>query len=212
MNTKQRMFGSLLVISLATAPALGCSKDPDPVTGDQDVSSPDATAPDVTTTPDASTPDASAPDATTPDASAPDASAPDATTPDASADADVEIIGGDQPNPMLLPAAAGQGPQDGFTYGRNLNAGESYVDPVSGVQVYKVTDSTTPVENTGAYHAYSGGGPLMSQPWESDGKTFYSLQFYTNGTWHLVDFNETDGTFDNWRASPGNELQLAWTL
>src|SRR6267143_4463102 len=52
-------------------------------------------------------------------------------------------------DPLQLPAATtpGQTPDGVFTYGRSLAAGQTYVDPLSGVTVLKLTDSTHPISN-----------------------------------------------------------------
>jgi hypothetical protein len=120
-------------------------------------------------------------------------------------------------DPTLLPTATGQHPGAG-TYGRSLSAGQTYVDPVSGVLVLKLTDASTPVSNGGVYAGYSEGGPNISQPWVGgDGHTYYTVNL-TGGAAgigaSLVDIRYDTFTPSNWRVSPtiGRETAYAFSL
>lgn len=116
------------------------------------------------------------------------------------------------PNPLLLPVADGTDIGAG-TYGRTLEAGQSYTDPVTGVSVYKVTDSDYPVSNVRAYHDYAGQGPEISLPWTSGGHVFYTLQFATwTTTYWLIDFNYTNRAFSNLRAGPVRDHDLGFSF
>jgi hypothetical protein len=109
-----------------------------------------------------------------------------------------------------LPVADGQPRSSGFSYGRNLRAGESYSDPTTGVSVYKVTDANTPPGNSRAYHSYAAGGPFISLPWGAN-NAWYTLYFHprfvSNDAW-FVDFNIETGQFANYRQGP-SDLQGA---
>jgi hypothetical protein len=111
-------------------------------------------------------------------------------------------------DPTLLPAATGQQPAAG-TYGRSLAAGQTYVDPNSGVTVMRLTSNSVPTAGN-HYHGYAEGGPNISQPWIAGGKTFYTI-FLASG--HLVDLNYTDRTTGNWRTIPiDGETNVAFSL
>ena len=103
-------------------------------------------------------------------------------------------------DPTLLPAATGQHPVAG-TYGRSLAAGQTYVDPNTGVTVLKLTSSSVPAANSGMSHGYSEGGPNISQPWTgTDGETYYTAK--VDG-W-LVDVRYGTLTTSNWRRQNSN--------
>ena len=112
-------------------------------------------------------------------------------------------------DPTLLPRAAGQHPLSG-TYGRNLAAGQTYVDPNSGATVLKLTSASVPSSNSGMYHGYSEGGPNISQAWTgSDGQTYYTLKV---GGW-LVDVRYSTFTPVNWRrVNYDGEIGLAFSM
>ena len=112
-------------------------------------------------------------------------------------------------DPSQLPAGTGQHPGTG-TYGRSLAAGQTYVDPLTGVTVLKLTDAATPTANSGMYHGYSEGGPMISQPWTgSDGETYYTAVV---GGW-LVDIKYASLQLTNWRrVSYWGEIGFAFSL
>ena len=112
-------------------------------------------------------------------------------------------------DPTLLPRATSQHPA-ASTYGRALSAGETYIDPNTGVTVLKVTDASTPTANAGMYHGYSEGGPTISQPWTgADGETYYTAAV---NDW-LVDIRYSTLTPVNWRpVQYWGEIGLAFSL
>jgi hypothetical protein len=113
------------------------------------------------------------------------------------------------PDPTLLPRATGQHPLAG-TYGRNLAAGQTYVDPNSGVTVLKLTSSSVPTANGSMYHGYSEGGPVISQPWTgTDGQVYYTAYI---GGW-LVDIRYATFTPTNYRrVDSDGEVGFAFSL
>ena len=106
--------------------------------------------------------------------------------------------------------ATGQRPLAG-TYGRNLAAGQTYTDPLTGVLVLKLTSSSVPNANGGVYHGYSEGGPFLSQPGVgTDGNTYYTA--YLASGW-LVDIRYDTFASSNWRTVPANgEINFAFSL
>jgi uncharacterized protein YjdB len=112
-------------------------------------------------------------------------------------------------DPTLLPRATSQHPAAG-TYGRNLAAGQTYIDPNTGVTVLKLTSASVPSNNGGMYHGYSEGGPNISQPWTgTDGQTYYTLKV---GNW-LVDLRYSTMTTLNWRqVDYDGEIGLAFSM
>ena len=112
-------------------------------------------------------------------------------------------------DPTLLPRAVGQHPI-AASYGRNLPAGRTYVDPNSDVLVLKLTDASVPVPNAGMYHGYSEGGPNISQPWTgADDEVYYTVKV---GMW-LVDIHYDTFTPLNWRrVDYWGEIGFAFSL
>lgn len=102
-------------------------------------------------------------------------------------------------------------------YGRSLSSGQTYLDPLTGVTVLKVTDSSNPTGNTGdgAGHGYASGGPRISQAWVADSVTYYTL-FVEDGpsgnSW-LVDLRYDTMALSNWRAfGTIGETGFAWSM
>jgi len=116
-------------------------------------------------------------------------------------------------DPTQLPIAARQAPPAG-TYGRNLTSGQTYIDPVSGMTVLKITDANTPAVNTRAYHDYSEGGPYISQPWlGTDGQTYYTLMMGAGPNRYLVDLRYDNLALSNWRPIDlDGDLSFAFSL
>jgi hypothetical protein len=105
------------------------------------------------------------------------------------------------PNPTGLPfASAKMAPAvSSMPAIAALAAGGSYVDPASGVKVYKVTDGTHPVTNSGMAVLYSTQGMQINGPW---GTNQYTIFFHNgNGQSYLVDY-QLGGTFTNYRTCP----------
>lgn len=116
-------------------------------------------------------------------------------------------------DPSQLPAATtpGQTPSGVSTYGRTLNAGQTYADPLSGVTVLKLTDSTHPAANAGMRHGYATSGPRISQPWTSAGKRWYTIAIDADE--YLVDVCWDDLTITNWRVfTQGSDTRVAFSL
>ena len=119
-------------------------------------------------------------------------------------------------DPTQLPEATSPGQTRSGTYGRSLSAGQTYVDPVSGVTVLKVTSSTVPISNSGVSHGYATSGPRCSQPWVDggDGHTKYTLCLDFIG--YFVDIDYEDFQAENFRdagaaAGPG-DAGMAFSL
>jgi uncharacterized protein YjdB len=112
-------------------------------------------------------------------------------------------------DPTQLPAANGARPVTG-SYGRNIAAGQTYVDPNTNVTVLKVTDASTPSANSGMDRGYSEGGPHISQPWTgTDGQTYYTLKVADR----LVDLRYGTLTLTNWRnVVARGEVDFAFSL
>jgi len=116
-------------------------------------------------------------------------------------------------DPTQLPIAARQPPPAG-TYGRNLTSGQTYIDPVAGTMVLKLTDANTPAVNTRAYHDYSEGGPYISQPWlGTDGQTYYTFMVGVGPNRYLVDLRYDNLALSNWRLIDlDGDLSFAFSL
>lgn len=102
-----------------------------------------------------------------------------------------------------LPVAVAQSPNTTAYNGFNVASrpsGYSYLDPTTGVRVWKVTDSTTPRSNSTMTHYYGPGPVMISREW--DGNKHTLLLFSTSGAHWLVDFQRGVG-FSNWRELTG---------
>lgn len=89
-----------------------------------------------------------------------------------------------------------------------LPAGGSYVDPASGVKVYKVTDATHPSANVGMAVQYSTQGLQISGPWGPNDDQ-YTIYFHNAvGSAFLVDY-KLGGTFSNYRSNPASDGAMA---
>src|SRR5207245_3706409 len=76
------------------------------------------------------------------------------------------------PDPTLLPVATtSQMPMTGAYNGLNvpgLAAGSYYLDPLTGVKVYKLTSSTFPTTGFSWVHDYAEGGDEVSLPYNGN--------------------------------------------
>jgi hypothetical protein len=125
-------------------------------------------------------------------------------------------------DPTLLPEATGQATP--FTT-PTVAGGESYLDPVSGVRIWRATSESYPcAENTGLRHHDYGDTNQISHEW---GDGYQTIFLRTCGVYYLVDFKRGVG-FTNWRpfapdSQPDADLgfvfsnnpatpQLAYTL
>ena len=114
-------------------------------------------------------------------------------------------------DPAQLAIAARQSPQWQSYTGRTLAAGGSYVDPVTGVRVWKLTSSSVPVANGGMMHMYSGGPAQISRRLSTG---IHTALFYVqaNGDFYLADITPGSGV-SNYRALTGlNDAYLAATF
>src|SRR5438046_1012384 len=80
-----------------------------------------------------------------------------------------------------------------------LAAGGWYLDPTTGVKIYKLTSGTFPTSSPNWGHDYSEGGDEVSLPY--NGNTRAVLVRQNGGAWWLVDFTPGGGV--------GNGRQLA---
>ncbi len=116
--------------------------------------------------------------------------------------------GGTATDPTLLPVASGQVPNLVAYLALNVPsqpAGFSYNDPVTGVKVWKVTSSTTPIANPHAGHDYADGPNEVSRGWGTNNNT-HTILFYAGtpgvgSPYYLVDFTRGVG-FSNYRQLP----------
>jgi len=83
-----------------------------------------------------------------------------------------------------------------------LAAGGWYLDPTTGVKIYKLTSGTFPTSSPNWGHDYSEGGDEVSLPY--NGNTRAVLVRQNGGAWWLVDFTPGGGV--------GNGRQLAGRL
>ncbi|HEY2943403.1 MAG TPA: hypothetical protein VGN09_13290, partial [Vicinamibacteria bacterium] len=117
------------------------------------------------------------------------------------------LLGADKalPDPTLLPVATTT--QVPLTTAYNalnvpsLPAGGSYLDPTSGVKIYKLTSSTFPTSGFKWGHAYSEGGDEVSLPHTGTTRTIHV--FTGDGSHRLIDFTPGVGV-SNPRLLTGN--------
>ncbi|TLY18844.1 MAG: hypothetical protein E6K68_10730 [Nitrospirae bacterium] len=111
---------------------------------------------------------------------------------------------GGQPDPTLLPVATTS--QVPLTTAYNalnvpaIAAGGSYLDPTTGVKVYKITSATFPTTSSGWWHDYAEGGDEVSLPYK--GTTRAVLVNSSSGYW-IADFTPGVGV-SNGRALTGS--------
>ncbi len=113
-------------------------------------------------------------------------------------------------DPTLLPLAAAQTAPNATP---SVAGGQSYLDPVSGVRVWRATSETYPcANNTGLrIHDY-GDTNQISHEW---GAGYQTILMRTCGEYHLVDFKRGVG-FSNWRkfangAHPDSDLSFVFS-
>lgn len=114
-------------------------------------------------------------------------------------------------NPLALPASNFQIPNWTAYPGRNLPAGQSYIDPSSGARVWKATDASTPFANSVGTHDYGTGANQISREWGQGKHTI--LVRLNSGDYRLVDFTRGQG-FTNWRglaAQPNMDLSFTFS-
>jgi hypothetical protein len=97
------------------------------------------------------------------------------------------------PNPTLLPVATtSQVPLTAQYNALNvpsLSAGGSYLDPTTGVKIYKLTSATYPAPNLNCGHDYAEGGAEVSRPYSGSTRAILAHQDGdTGGPYWLIDF------------------------
>ncbi|MBI2468899.1 MAG: hypothetical protein HYV62_13990 [Candidatus Rokubacteria bacterium] len=97
------------------------------------------------------------------------------------------------PDPTLLPVAATtQVPLTAAYDALNvlsLVAGDYYLDPTTGVKIYKLTSATFPTSSPNWGHDYSEGGDEVSLPYNGNTRAVLVRQNGTSGgPWWLIDF------------------------
>jgi hypothetical protein len=113
-------------------------------------------------------------------------------------------------DPTLLPPATGQSAP---TTTPAVAGGKFYLDPVSGVRVWRATSENYPcADNTGLRHHDYGDTNQISHEW---GDGYQTLLIRTCGEYHLVDFKRGVG-FTNWRkfasrADPDSDLSFVFS-
>jgi hypothetical protein len=117
------------------------------------------------------------------------------------------------PDLSQLPIANGQQPNVTAWNAlnvRNMAGGGSYLDPLTGVRVWKITSASIPTSNSGMGHDYGDGPVQVSGEW---GGNKHTILVRGDGYW-LVDLERGVG-LSNWRqvpngARPGSDLN--WTF
>src|SRR5712692_4648572 len=131
--------------------------------------------------------------------------APDSTLRDLSRAPAPPAVGTPLPDPTLLPVATiAQVPLTAAYNALNVPsraAGSSYLDPTTGVTIYKLTSATYPTSSLNWGHDYSEGGDEVSLPY--NGNTRAVLVRQDGGPWWLVDFSPGAGV-SNPRQLTGN--------
>lgn len=129
--------------------------------------------------------------------------------------------GGTTPDPMLLPAANGQ-PTDFAAYvALNVAAmtpGQSYLDPVTGVTVVKLTTPSSPVVSAGSYASavdYASGGCRIGRPTGDVYPIAIQVKVETSVEYHIMTFNLVTHAVGYRSVSPGTgsaEIAKAMSL
>jgi len=115
------------------------------------------------------------------------------------------------PHPPLLPYANSVSPNVSAYKALNvpgMAAGSSYLDPSTGVRVYKVTDANHPASGVSYTVEYSTQGLQIGGPWGPN-RDQYTIFFMGSKGW-LVDY-KLGGTFSNYRTCPGTAGKQAFS-
>jgi hypothetical protein len=108
-------------------------------------------------------------------------------------------------DPTLLPQATTAQTPKTTEYGAlnvpAIAAGGSYLDPTTGVKIYRLTSATFPTASANWGHDYSEGGDEISLPHTGSTRTIKVNAWGAAGHW-LIDFNPTTGV-SNPRALSG---------
>src|SRR6266480_1328040 len=101
----------------------------------------------------------------------------------------VAAPGATQPDPTLLPEATpSQAPLTGLydlLHVPGLAPGESYLDPSTGVTIYRLTSATFPTTSTNWGHDYAEGGDEISLPYRDSTR---AVLVHGDGGYWLLDF------------------------
>ncbi|MBA2543481.1 MAG: hypothetical protein H0V17_27815 [Deltaproteobacteria bacterium] len=119
---------------------------------------------------------------------------------------------GPRADPQQLPLANGQ-PESATAPAASLAAGDSYVDPVTGVRIWKLTDATSPATNLAARSERQSGGAQVSAAWSDTRHTIYVVidEGAGLGGRYLIDLERGLGIGNARRLGPGGEDSLAFT-
>lgn len=105
--------------------------------------------------------------------------------------------GGGTPDPMLLPLATGQ-PTDFTAYDAlnvpGMTPGQTYLDPVTGVTIVKLTTASSPVASAGSYASavdYATGGCRIGRPTGDVYPIIIETNVETSVLFHVMTFNLT---------------------
>lgn len=100
---------------------------------------------------------------------------------------------GPHADPTMLPLATGQ-TETPNPPAASLSAGESYVDPISGIRIWKLTDASSPEANTDARTERELGGAQVSAAFDGDTHTVaVVLQVSGQGKRFLIDLRRGTG-------------------
>lgn len=120
------------------------------------------------------------------------------------------VPGDPTPPSLSLPQLARQGPKWGVgdVIMRSVARGGTYLDPVSGATVLRITDAGFIAQGA---HEYSSMNHIDSLPWTSGGRTYITLLYGNpnSGATRLVDIDVTDPrapTISNDRGAPSDTL------
>lgn len=121
-------------------------------------------------------------------------------------------------NPLLLPVATTSQVPLVLAYAAlnvlGLSAGASYLDPTTGVKVYKLTSATFPTSSaSGFYHDYAEGGHEISLPHTGHTRSIL-VRNRADFSYSLIDFTPGVGV-SNARALTGNAAptsDIHWTF
>jgi hypothetical protein len=105
------------------------------------------------------------------------------------------------PDPSQLPVAGTGTPNPDTAAYNALNvpgmaAGSFYLDPVSGVKVYKLTSSSFP-GGSSHYHDYAEGGHEISLPHTGTTRSFFCCDNLNAAPYHIIDFTPGVGVSNN---------------
>src|SRR6266850_6209558 len=117
-------------------------------------------------------------------------------------------------DPLLLPAATGQ-PTD-FTAYNALNVsgmtpGQTYLDPVTGVTIVKLTTASSPVAGAGTYASavdYASGGCRVGRPTNGVYPIIIETNVETAVQFHIMTFNPTTHAVGYHSTSPGGTIEI----